>query len=306
VGEIIGALLGTYLLTRAFGWSFRPHAGRAVVAAVAVLLLALVVWPATHEGSPDGTAAYAAVLYGPCVALWLAIDLWRSRTDREREQATRDRDKREREEEEERQERANEREGARRTLGRSTEAESGNGDLWYLKAHDGEVQRVTLDDLDEAFQAGRVDENALVRRAGATKWAKLGELARLKEPAPTASVVGHCNSCGMPMHADARFCDECGANVAAACFKCGASNREGARFCKQCGAPIGAAPEVADSVEAPRAPAPERLDRPREDRGDHAAPVPEQFDGRCPGCGKRNSLRAWKCDKCGRVLPNPE
>lgn len=64
---------------------------------------------------------------------------------------------------------------------------SGDENLWYVKTADGDVHRVTLDQLDEAFQAGRIDENVMVLAAGATKWAKLGELAGLDEPAKPAA-----------------------------------------------------------------------------------------------------------------------
>jgi hypothetical protein len=60
---------------------------------------------------------------------------------------------------------------------------SGDENLWYVKTPDGDVHRVTLDQLDDAFQAGRIDENVMVLAAGATKWAKLSELAGLDEPA---------------------------------------------------------------------------------------------------------------------------
>ena len=60
---------------------------------------------------------------------------------------------------------------------------SGDENLWYVKTPDGDVHRVTLDQLDEAFQAGRIDENVMVLAAGATKWAKLSDLAGLDEPA---------------------------------------------------------------------------------------------------------------------------
>ena len=60
---------------------------------------------------------------------------------------------------------------------------SGDENLWYVKTDDGDVHRVTLDQLDEAFQAGRIDENVMVLAAGATKWAKLSDLAGLDEPA---------------------------------------------------------------------------------------------------------------------------
>jgi hypothetical protein len=59
---------------------------------------------------------------------------------------------------------------------------SGDDNLWYVKTPDGDVHRVTLDQLDEAFQSGRIDENVMVLAAGATKWAKLSELAGLDAP----------------------------------------------------------------------------------------------------------------------------
>jgi len=62
--------------------------------------------------------------------------------------------------------------------------------LWYVKTDDGDVHRVTLDQLDEAFQAGRIDENVMVLGGDATRWTKLGQLAGLDEPqraAPLAS-----------------------------------------------------------------------------------------------------------------------
>jgi len=63
---------------------------------------------------------------------------------------------------------------------------SGDENLWYVKTPDGDVHRVSLDQLDEAFQAGRIDENVMVLAAGATKWAKLSELAGLDTPEPPA------------------------------------------------------------------------------------------------------------------------
>jgi hypothetical protein len=61
---------------------------------------------------------------------------------------------------------------------------SGDENLWYVKTPDGDVHRVTLDQLDEAFQAGRIDENVMVLAAGSSKWAKLGELAGIDTPVP--------------------------------------------------------------------------------------------------------------------------
>jgi hypothetical protein len=59
---------------------------------------------------------------------------------------------------------------------------SGDENLWYVKTGDGDVHRVTLDQLDEAFQAGRIDENVMVLGGGASRWTKLGQLAGLDEP----------------------------------------------------------------------------------------------------------------------------
>ncbi|HEY1691226.1 MAG TPA: hypothetical protein VGG39_03650 [Polyangiaceae bacterium] len=66
---------------------------------------------------------------------------------------------------------------------------SGDENLWYVKTPDGDVHRVTLDQLDEAFQAGRIDENVMVLAAGSTRWAKLGELAGLDTPVPPAPAM---------------------------------------------------------------------------------------------------------------------
>jgi hypothetical protein len=55
--------------------------------------------------------------------------------------------------------------------------------LWYVKLPDGDVEPMTLDELDEAFQRGSVNERTMVLAAGSTQWAKLGELAGLDQPA---------------------------------------------------------------------------------------------------------------------------
>jgi hypothetical protein len=63
---------------------------------------------------------------------------------------------------------------------------SSSGDLWYVKLSNGDAHRVTLDQLDEAFQGGHIDENTMVLPAGGTQWMKLGDAAGLDD-APTAS-----------------------------------------------------------------------------------------------------------------------
>ena len=68
-------------------------------------------------------------------------------------------------------------------------------ELWYVKLADGDVHRVTIDQLDGAFQAGHIDENTMVLAAGATQWTKLGELAGLGDeaeaPAQPAAPVAY-------------------------------------------------------------------------------------------------------------------
>ena len=59
-------------------------------------------------------------------------------------------------------------------------------DLWYVKTADGDVDRMTLDQLDEAFNDGRIDENVTVLPAGETRWVRLGTLLGLDPPAAPA------------------------------------------------------------------------------------------------------------------------
>ena len=66
---------------------------------------------------------------------------------------------------------------------------SGDDNLWYVKTPDGDVHRVTLDQLDEAFQAGRIDGKVMVLAAGATTWQTLSSLAGLDEAPPSAPVA---------------------------------------------------------------------------------------------------------------------
>jgi hypothetical protein len=65
---------------------------------------------------------------------------------------------------------------------------SGDNDLWYVKTADGDVDRVTLDELDEAFNAGRIDENVTVLPAGQSNWVRLGTLLGLDQPATPSPV----------------------------------------------------------------------------------------------------------------------
>ena len=52
-----------------------------------------------------------------------------------------------------------------------------SADLFYVKLADGDVHRVSLDQLDDAFQAGHIDGGTMVLADGSDKWTTLGALA---------------------------------------------------------------------------------------------------------------------------------
>jgi hypothetical protein len=56
-------------------------------------------------------------------------------------------------------------------------------ELWYVKLANGDVHRVTIDQLDGAFQAGHIDESTMVLAAGASQWTRLGDIAGLDDEA---------------------------------------------------------------------------------------------------------------------------
>jgi hypothetical protein len=68
------------------------------------------------------------------------------------------------------------------------EADLMGEELWYVKLANDDVHRVTLDQLDGAFQAGHINESTMVLAAGAERWAKLGDLLGSddQEEAPAA------------------------------------------------------------------------------------------------------------------------
>jgi uncharacterized protein DUF4339 len=79
-------------------------------------------------------------------------------------------------------------------------------DVWYVKLADGDVDRVTLDQLDEAFQSGQIDENSMVLAAGTDQWMKLGELLQASDatppppqPTPTPSVTAQAVAPARPV-----------------------------------------------------------------------------------------------------------
>lgn len=62
-------------------------------------------------------------------------------------------------------------------------------DLWRVQLSTGEIRTMTLDLLDEAFQAGTIDEATPVLAPGAESWSTLGEAAGLEAPAAVESPI---------------------------------------------------------------------------------------------------------------------
>ena len=60
-----------------------------------------------------------------------------------------------------------------------TEARS---DLWHVQMASGDVLIMNLDELDDAFNSGRIDESTMVLQGGSLKWARLGEILGDEEP----------------------------------------------------------------------------------------------------------------------------
>lgn len=60
-------------------------------------------------------------------------------------------------------------------------------DLFHVRLANGELRVLTLEQLDDAFQARWIDERTPVLRAGELAWSTLGQIAGLDEtPAPVA------------------------------------------------------------------------------------------------------------------------
>jgi class 3 adenylate cyclase/tetratricopeptide (TPR) repeat protein len=65
-----------------------------------------------------------------------------------------------------------------------------------------------------------------------------------------------CANCGSENAPGAKFCNECGATLAAGCPSCGAINKPGARFCNECGTALaGGAPASTSASGGPVRPA---------------------------------------------------
>jgi hypothetical protein len=64
-------------------------------------------------------------------------------------------------------------------------------ELWDVRLKSGDV-KLSIDELDAAFESGLVDRNTLVRRRGTVRWVTLAEAANLEPeeaPAPPAAVT---------------------------------------------------------------------------------------------------------------------
>lgn len=59
-----------------------------------------------------------------------------------------------------------------------------------------------------------------------------------------AIVTGECANCSAPLAAGARFCAQCGLQVALTCTNCDADLNPGDKFCASCGTPTDAAPRL--------------------------------------------------------------
>jgi hypothetical protein len=60
-------------------------------------------------------------------------------------------------------------------------------DSWYVQLADGDVHRVTLDQLDEAFQLGHVGASTMVLAPEGGRWMRLGHIASIDEPSEPLS-----------------------------------------------------------------------------------------------------------------------
>lgn len=70
-----------------------------------------------------------------------------------------------------------------------TTSEDSGLDLWRVQLSTGEIRAMSLDALDEAFQAGTIDESTPVLPPGAMGWTKLADAAGLEGDAPPESNV---------------------------------------------------------------------------------------------------------------------
>ena len=58
------------------------------------------------------------------------------------------------------------------------------------------------------------------------------------EAAPEKEPEVSCPTCGQPVSAGAKFCQNCGATLSPECAQCGEPIAAGAKFCENCGAKV--------------------------------------------------------------------
>jgi adenylate cyclase len=58
-----------------------------------------------------------------------------------------------------------------------------------------------------------------------------------------------CAACGTENRPGSKFCDHCGASLAARCPSCGEPNRTDARFCASCGHALSDQPAASPAIE---------------------------------------------------------
>lgn len=61
--------------------------------------------------------------------------------------------------------------------------------LWFVQFSSDEVRCLGLDDLDQAFQAGTIDESTLVREDGSSAWMTLGAMLAGDASVPEAAPI---------------------------------------------------------------------------------------------------------------------
>ena len=59
-------------------------------------------------------------------------------------------------------------------------------EIWRVQLASGEFRAMTLDELDEAFQAGKIGGETRIMQPGTAHWVKLGQVAGLDEPSPNS------------------------------------------------------------------------------------------------------------------------
>lgn len=65
-----------------------------------------------------------------------------------------------------------------------------DSEIWHVKLGGGDSRSGSLEQLDDAFQSGLIDENTLVRRDGTDQWITLAQAAGLDDaPTPTPPPV---------------------------------------------------------------------------------------------------------------------